>query len=1149
MYTKTSIIISVLIGDHRSLELQTSTTSIDIFSALPLPLSLSRMFNTFKPTCVKLSQLTFNVPVTQWDQDELYLQLVQLDNELSFKSLSSKNDLTNGSDQVNIPSNLIDYIMIPLAKIIIQFESLNIKIIIKLLSILNKFCIYSWIYPNQLNLNLATNIFPFINHLSQSIIDKNKNNNNPYVFRLIIETFSNFIQSVNNQMYGPHFFSTQSSRTSNNTNDNTKYILLSNLSNLISIQLNILSNSNDNLSDSSLQLLIIDNLINLYQNNLNFDNGETLSNILPGNVSNLIKFMIKPKTNYKCIIKSIDLLEFLIITIYSDSTLKQIEIDQATKTNHRDKKWLFATREQVKLAINQCFPVLIERRRNHYINLSICKFITSCFRSCYNSIVSICQDDLIKYLIQCKYDSFDSIYLNNQQLKDSIRYNIHKYLTQLISDIDTNINLNQTNNIELINFILKLNFNSDINNTGRLNSNLLNKNIVDKIFLKLIQSVNVVNQSLLENDPFQTKVIQTLQSVDNITNINQDNLIIRDSANSIFNPYTTYMNKNNNERINNKLWSKDMESEITSLLHYIGEFIHFDPYSIQMYLQNAEVIKVSLSCQNSALWMILNLLPNKITNDNDNNSTNNHSLKSNSFTDSFLTFNDDDDTSDNVDLQTNIEDSCLILLEYSINLLQQEEIINNFNVLSYEQERLISIVIQVIERSCQLMGLNFENELIDYLYLVVSHLSSSSPMIRFHAHSCINTLSRILYQGSIYDLIVNNVDYLIESISQRLNMGMTHHVTTVLMVICKMTGYEIILSFNDILETIFQILDYYHGYQELCLQIFQLFEVIVNEMNKKYLSNNESNPKLDSNYLNNNSFKPWGCTNKLQFFSLLKKSLPLHNSDNADNIDSNDKDLPFGPNEPKSFQEYFESKLKVQEIDDKQDSYDSDDEEESTMDDKSKNEEENEWVSPIPRQSYRLLIQILQYGDRLLTHNSKPLRIQILKVMKLIIPMLSTQYDSLLPQVAQAWDSVTQCLFDKDYSIINAASLTTETIITFSQDFISRRFIELWDRLKTQCPLLLIKEININRNNIAISDFAKTQRQVGERIQFPAMTRTALISMSNMLLKGVSLTEYTLGESNIKDIITYCLSVIPPDIIKANSMLLGDIIYTIQNQI
>ena len=149
--------------------------------------------------------------------------------------------------------------------------------------------------------------------------------------------------------------------------------------------------------------------------------------------------------------------------------------------------------------------------------------------------------------------------------------------------------------------------------------------------------------------------------------------------------------------------------------------------------------------------------------------------------------------------------------------------------------------------------------------------------------------------------------------------------------------------------------------------------------------------------------------------------------------------------------------------------------------------------------------------------------------------------------MARVWDSVTQCLFDKDYSIINSASSTTETIITFSQDFISRRFIELWGRLMAHCPLLLIKEVNINRCK-TISAFAKTQNQVGARIQFPTMTKTTLISMSNMLLKGVSLTEYSLSESNLKDIITCCLSVIPSEVIKERSILLGDIIYTIQHQ-
>lgn len=92
----------------------------------------SQILNTFKSICVKLSQLTFNIPIDQWNQDELYVQLLQLDNTLSSKSLSIENDSINSYDNMGIPTNLIDYIMIPLAKIIIEFESLNIKIITKL---------------------------------------------------------------------------------------------------------------------------------------------------------------------------------------------------------------------------------------------------------------------------------------------------------------------------------------------------------------------------------------------------------------------------------------------------------------------------------------------------------------------------------------------------------------------------------------------------------------------------------------------------------------------------------------------------------------------------------------------------------------------------------------------------------------------------------------------------------------------------------------------------------------------------------------------------------------------------------------------------------------------------------------------------------
>ena len=44
-----------------------------------------------------------------------------------------------------------------------------------------------------------------------------------------------------------------------------------------------------------------------------------------------------------------------------------------------------------------------------------------------------------------------------------------------------------------------------------------------------------------------------------------------------------------------------MESEIIKLLQYIGKFNKFDPYLIQIYLQNSDVAYASLSCQNSML--------------------------------------------------------------------------------------------------------------------------------------------------------------------------------------------------------------------------------------------------------------------------------------------------------------------------------------------------------------------------------------------------------------------------------------------------------------------------------------------------------------------------------------------------------------------
>lgn len=1049
-------------------------------------------FKQVNPYCVALSQLTFNIPVDQWDQSKILVQITSLYNIIA-------------TDNDPIPTNLIEYLMIPVAKLLIQFGQLNPSINVKLLSILNHFALTSWY--DKFNLNLSTNLFPFINHLSQSILDNHTTTHSQIL--LIVETFKNFTQSIINQPYRNEFF---------NDNDN-KFILLSNLTNLISLQLDILNLHSNN--DLYIQSTIITSLTNLYAKCLNFDQGEILSNILPGNVSNLIKSMLKPKLNYKLVTESLNLFQFLIVTVYNDKCLATTTSSLASSSSsfaqtHRTEKWLLATREQVKLAINQCFPILI-KRNNLQINQAICQFIKSILLNCFHSIATICQDCFMKYLIQCQFDSFDNLSFDSPDLKSLIHKGEYNYLNELLTSLSSSINLNKIENLKSINFILSHNHSPVVTNHS-----------INQIMSQLIKSTT--------DGPHSSSIIlsgkKKTSNNPNLKLISQsNNVILKDLSVSTSILNSTHID---DDRINNNIWTKDIESEIIELLNKMGKYIKFDPSIIESNLAKLNKLN-DLSIQNSILWMILNLLPSETTNEVKNNQLTD-------ITDMFLNINDDEQSPNDVILssQNNIDDSCLILLEVATNLLQSEELINDFTVLSFEQERLICIVLQIIQRSCELMKENFANELIDYLYLVIGSLASSSPLVRSYAQSSLNTMAKLLYQGSIHNLIVENVDYLIESISQRLNMGMTQHVTSVLMIICKMTGYETILSFNDILETIFQILDYYHGYTDLCLQIFQFFEIVINEMSIKYLTS-ETNLKLDSSHLTSISFKPWGCTNESQFTSLIESK--LHTQFDDLNLDGND--LPFKPNEPKDFQEYFDSKLKIQEINEELDSDDeNENENENGTEEETTDSDTIKWVSPIPKESYRLLIQIIEYGDRLLTHNSKSLRVQILKVIKLTIPMLATQYHSLLPQVAQIWDSVTQCLFDKDYSIINSAASTAESIIHFAQDFISRRFIDLWTKLQSECPLL--KEVNTS-HNLKISTFAKSQRQLSTRIEYPPMTKNALVAISNMLLEGITFTEFILNENTLKDMITCCLSVTPAKIITDRSLLLGDVMCYIQN--
>lgn len=165
-----------------------------------------------------------------------------------------------------------------------------------------------------------------------------------------------------------------------------------------------------------------------------------------------------------------------------------------------------------------------------------------------------------------------------------------------------------------------------------------------------------------------------------------------------------------------------------------------------------------------------------------------------------------------------VEEVCLIVLEFCNELSQDISMEIEGKGIKKSDEFAVCTVLFSIETICAVMREEFQPELIDYIYTVVDALASPSEAIRYVGQSCALRIADTLYHGSIPNMILSNVDYLVESISSRLNSGMTERVSQILMVICQLAGYETIENFKDVIETIFKLLDYYHGYSDLCLQ-------------------------------------------------------------------------------------------------------------------------------------------------------------------------------------------------------------------------------------------------------------------------------------------------------------------------------------------
>ncbi|KAL4975859.1 armadillo-type protein [Aspergillus desertorum] len=147
--------------------------------------------------------------------------------------------------------------------------------------------------------------------------------------------------------------------------------------------------------------------------------------------------------------------------------------------------------------------------------------------------------------------------------------------------------------------------------------------------------------------------------------------------------------------------------------------------------------------------------------------------------------------------------------------------------------RVPALALEAVALQAQELREAFRPELMDALYPVLERLASSNQALQRHAMTCLNVLTQACGYPDTSTMIVENVDYLVNSVALKLNtFDVSPYPPQVLLMMVKLCGARLVPYLDDLVDSIFGILDLYHGYPRLVELMFKALAAIVEESTK-----------------------------------------------------------------------------------------------------------------------------------------------------------------------------------------------------------------------------------------------------------------------------------------------------------------------------
>ena len=333
-----------------------------------------------------------------------------------------------------------------------------------------------------------------------------------------------------------------------------------------------------------------------------------------------------------------------------------------------------------------------------------------------------------------------------------------------------------------------------------------------------------------------------------------------------------------------------------------------------------------------------------------------------------------------------------------------------------------SIALEVVALTARVQKHDFAAELIDVLFPVLERVGSMEIELREHALTCLNILAESCGASGAGDLVVQNADYLVNSVAQKLNVpDISPQTPRVLVLVIRLCGPSLIPYLDDTMTSIFEILDDYHGHYGLVDPLFAVLEAIVDQ-------SCEPSSKLVEGPATKHIIQTTKRTRIEDVPSIIKELSKQRQDRDAEDLAARTRDRSSKPSE------------------------DAENESEESKD--------VEKEKPALSQSYKMVQSITRHCQHYLTHASPDLRRRLLSLVGTASSALSRSEDQYLPLINDIWPVVISRLHDEEPTVVLAAMETLSALFQCAGDFLLSRMRDAWPEvvkvgkgLKTQADV------------------------------------------------------------------------------------------------